>query len=579
MTGQPPEQTGDSAGLSVPLAVATQLMNAFTKAVRAYQLYLPNNPMYSRAIDGVREAFAATWALTDEVTIQINESQFRMEGEVVLEEPGKSGESLPWTFYKDGIRELKFMQGFESQDLPVFLQILQKARTASPEDDDLLTLMWEQEFTYMQYRYVDFAPDAGPSGGVPVESLKSSEPPQKVDSPRDVEGPGGEAAQGEEGPMQSSRPGVVKMDDFDSTLYFLDESEIDYMQTEIRKDYSADLRPGVIASLLDTLEQETDPTVREEIIGILDYILLIMLSTTQFRTAAYLLRETALSSGRATEMLAAHQQRLGDLTDRVSDPTALGQLLQALEDTPLRPPQNELNELFLQLKSGALETVLGWIARTNNNELRLLLENAASRLAASQTAELVRLIASGDDLVSMEAMRRAGALKTPAAVAALGQMIATGEPEMRLAAVNALSEIASPGALQVLERAIEDQDRDIRVSAVKILGTRVHRPSLQRIENAIKGKTVRESNLSEKMAFFEAYGAMCGDAGIPMLDGILNAKGGIGSRTDPELRACAALALGKIGSSKATESLRKAAAEKDVIVRNAVGRALRGSAL
>jgi hypothetical protein len=570
MTGQPPDQTESAGELSVPLAVVTQLMNAFTKAVRAYQLYLPNNPMYARAIDAVREAFAATWAHSDEITIQITEAQFRFEGQVVLEEPGKSGESLPWTFYKDGIRELKFLQGFEKEDLPIFLQILQKARTASPEEDDLLTLMWEQEFAYMQYRYVDFATDTSAAG--PVESLKSSEPPEKIDSPQEVEG-------GEEGPMQSSRPGVVKMDDFDSTLYFLDEREIEYMQTEIRKDYSADLRPGVIASLLDTFEQETDPTVREEIIGILDYVLLIMLSTTQFRTAAYLLRETALSSQRVKDMLAAHQSRLGELTDRVSDPTALSQLLQALEDTPLRPPQNELNELFLQLKSVALETVLGWIARTSNNELRLLLENAASRLAASHTAELVRLIASGDDLVSMEAMRRAGALKTPAAVAALGQMIATGEPEMRLAAVNALSEIASPGAMQVLERAIEDQDRDIRVSAVKILGTRVHRPSLPRIENVIKGKTLRESNLSEKMAFFEAYGAMCGDGGIPMLDGVLNSKGGIGNRTDPELRACAALALGKIGSSKAAESLRKAAGEKDVIVRNAVARALRGSAL
>ncbi len=572
MTGMQPDPAEGSSELSVPLPVVTHLINTFTKAVRAYQLYLPNNPMYTRAIDSVREAFAAAWSHTDEITVQITESQFRMEDEVVLEEPGKSGDSLPWTFYKDGIRELKFSQEFEKEELPLFLQILQKARTASPDDDDLLTLMWEQEFAYLQYRYVDFASDAGAGA---VEGLKSSAPPEKIDSPRVVEAEAG----GEEGATQSSRPGVVKMDDFDSTLYFLDESEIEYMQTEIRKDYSADLRPPVIASLLDTFEQESDPTVREEIIGILDYVLLIMLSTTQFRTAAYLLRETALTTQRVKEMLTAHQQRLGELTDRVSDPTALGQLLQALEDTPLRPPQNELNELFMQLKPVALETVLGWIARTNNNELRLLLENAASRLAASHTAELVRLIASGDDLVSMEAMRRAGALKTPAAVAALGQMIATGEAEMRLAAVNALSEIASPGAMQVLERAIEDADRDIRISAVRILGTRIHRPSLPRIENAIKGKTVRESNLTEKMAFFEAYGAMCGDGGIPMLDGILNSKGGLGNRPDPELRACAALALGKIGSSKAAESLRKASAEKDVIVRNAVGRALRGSAL
>jgi hypothetical protein len=70
---------------------------------------------------------------------------------------------------------------------------------------------------------------------------------------------------------------------------------------------------------------------------------------------------------------------------------------------------------------------------------------------------------------------------------------------------------------------------------------------------------------------------MCGDAGVALLDPILNAKGFMGKKDDPEMRACAAMALGKINSAKAMESLNRAAHEKDVIVRNAVSRAIRGS--
>jgi HEAT repeat protein len=51
----------------------------------------------------------------------------------------------------------------------------------------------------------------------------------------------------------------------------------------------------------------------------------------------------------------------------------------------------------------------------------------------------------------------------------------------------------------------------------------------------------------------------------------------MGKRDDSEFRACAAMALGKINTPKATESLNRAAGEKDVIVRNAVSRAIRGS--
>jgi HEAT repeat protein len=142
--------------------------------------------------------------------------------------------------------------------------------------------------------------------------------------------------------------------------------------------------------------------------------------------------------------------------------------------------------------------------------------------------------------------------------------------------VTALTEIGSAGAMQMLERALVDEDREVRIVAVRALGARNARAATPRIEAAIKGKELREGNLTEKMAFFEAYGLLCGDAGVTLLDGLLNAKGFMGKKDDAEMRACAAMALGKINSAKAMESLNRASGEKDVIVRNAVSRAIRG---
>ena len=42
------------------------------------------------------------------------------------------------------------------------------------------------------------------------------------------------------------------------------------------------------------------------------------------------------------------------------------------------------------------------------------------------------------------------------------------------------------------------------------------------------------------------------------------------------MRACAAIALGKVGTPNAKGALQKALGEKEVIVRSAVGRALKG---
>ena len=100
---------------------------------------------------------------------------------------------------------------------------------------------------------------------------------------------------------------------------------------------------------------------------------------------------------------------------------------------------------------------------------------------------------------------------------------------------------------------------------------------LPRVDAIVKGKAIREADLTEKMAFFEAFGTLSGVGGVEYLDSVLNGKGFLGRREESELRACAAIALGRITSPKATESLRKSSSEKDVVVRNAVNRALRGA--
>jgi HEAT repeat protein len=546
---------------SFPIVYVTDLLKAFVKAVRAHQLYLPNNPMHARSLEAVRESFAALWVHTDEIDLQVVETRLEWEGRVVLDEEERTSDNIAWLLYKDGVRELKMLKGFEQEELGVFFNLLQRVRKATDDDDDLLTLMWEREFVTLQYRYVDLTQDGGPG----VESMERAEQKEKILSP----------AQAEAG-LESTQSSIASMDEFDATLYFLDDHEVEYLQGEIKREFSTDLRPSVIASLLDTFENQKDPTVREEICGLLDYFLLILLSTAQYRNAAYLLREAGVTANRAPEVLETQKNRLMQLGELMSDPKPLGQLLQALEDSPLRAPQHELDELFGILQPRALETILGWIGRSNNPSLKMLLEVAASRLASSNSAELIRLIGSDDEAVVLEAIRRAAALKSPAAVPALGKMLTVGESDMRVAAVTALTEIGSAGAMQMLERALIDEDREVRIVAVRALGARNARAASPRIEAVIKGKELRDSNLTEKMAFFEAYGLLCGDAGVTLLDGLLNAKGFMGKKDDAEMRACAAMALGKINSAKAMDSLNRAAGEKDVIVRNAVSRAIRG---
>jgi hypothetical protein len=538
-----------------------EMLKVLVKAARAHQLYLHNNPAYLRALDYARAAFTPIWEVADELVFDITETELRWHGETVLNEPEKATDNIPWMMYKDGIRELRLLKDFERHELEPLLDILQRSRRVSPEEDDLLTMLWEQEFTYLRYRYIDMSTD-------------QSAPIDKAGFRGGEAGP--QAVQESAPPIDSTVASVVNLDDFDSTLYFLEESEIEYLREEVRKEYAIDMRRNVVAMLLDTFEMQGDGGVREEIAALLDTLMLHILSSGEFQTAALLLRETTLTAERATGITPELKAKLLRIRDRLSDPEVLSQILQSLDEASHLPDQQDLNELFDQLKVSSLATVFSWLTKAQTARLRVLLENAAARLAMANTAELVRLISSTDRDVAREAIRRAGAVRATAAVAALAKLTTDADVQVRLAAVQALGEIGSPGALQFLERTIEDAHRDVRVATARAIATRAHRPALAKIEAVIKGKLARDADLTEKMALFEAYGTLCGDGGIGLLDGMLNSRGLFGKKEDPELRACAAMALGRVGSGAAIATLRRAANEKEVLVRNAVNRALRG---
>ena len=544
-------------------ALVEELLKLFVKAQRAHQLYLQNNPMYQRSIELLRASFAPIWQRTDELALTVTETEIRWCGKPVLVEPTKSSDSLPWVCYKDGVRELKLKPGFENEELPKLLDILQRARKALPEEDDLLTLLWAQDFAALRYRYVDL----GSEPAAAIDETSEEERPKQVD-PQDV------AQEAEEETAESRN--VVNLDDFDSTLYFLDDRELDYLKSEIAKEYASDLRRNVLSMVLDIFEVQTDAEVREEITTILDNLMLHLLSGGQYVAVAFLLRESAEASKRAKEITPAQRERLASLPNRLSNREALTQLLQSLDESPDLPEQRDLDELFTQLRAEALETVFLRLRSLSNAHLRPLLENAAARLASANTGELVRLITAVEPAVAIEAIRRAAGLKTAAAVTPLGKVLSDRPPETRLAAVLALGEIGSPSALQQLERGLTDSERDVRIAAARALTARSYRLALPKITHVVTGRAIKDADLTEKMALFEAYGALSGDGGVAFLDGILNGKGFLGRREDAELRACAAMALGRIGSNQAMASLRQSMGEKDVVVRNAVNRALKG---
>lgn len=553
-------------------------MQVISKGMRATQLYLPNNPVYQRAVDNIRAAFRQIWQSTDDLIFDIGETEISWEDHAVYSQAQRN-ESIAWTLYKDGVRSLTFKPGVEDLEIVRFVGVLHQAKNLQADaPDDLLTLLWAEDFQFVNYTFRELASE----NAVPIERGDAG-------APIGGGGGGGGGEGGERGTVDPStirrqveeeappkREGVVSVDDFDTTLYFLDDKEIEYLHKEVEREYAQDLRRNVLGMLFDLLELQTYGTVRAELISILENFIPYLLGAGDFRSVAFILRESKVILQRARELIPEHRQTLEALPGRLSQPAALSQLLQSLDEATGHPSEEELSELFTELRAEALATLMGWLPRLNNERVRDLVKTSAERLATAHAAEVLKALGSDNPAVQLEMVRLAGRLKLPGAPDGMGPLLESGDRELKLVVVEALTTIGSPNAMRLLEKVIDDADRDVRIAAVKFLGQRGHRNAFPRIEAAVLGTKLKSGDLTEKMAFFEAYGALAGTAGIPALEKILVPKGGLLARKeDPETRACAAMALGKIRAPAARDALQKVAQDKEPLVRNAVSRALR----
>lgn len=538
------------------------LMQVFVKALQATQLYLPNNPIYQQALANLKAGFRPLWEHMDELVLDVTESDFVWEERPVLSQ-GNRSDSVPWLLFKDGVRRITFTPGVENEEITRFLGLLNRARALPPEgDDDVLTLLWEQDFQHIRYGFVDLGmPEAAPLAA-------KAEVPEG--SPQEVR------QRVEEEVGEEARPrGVVSLEDFDATLYFLDDQERAYLQQEVEREYSQDLRSNILAMLFDILELQTYSTVRAEVLSILENFLPYLLAVGDFRAVAYVCREIGVVLRRARDVLPEHRKALEDIPSRLSQPEALGQLLQSLDEAAMHPTEEELGQLFRELQPAALETLLHWLPKLTNQRVKELLTDASQRLAQAHPEGVGRALESEDEGVVLEAVRLAGRLRLTPVVSTLGALFGRAGPAVKVAAVEALAAIGSPGAIQELERAIDDPEKDVRVAAVRVLGQRGARRALPKIEARVNGKALRGADLTEKMAFFEAYGLLAGKDGVNTLAELLLSGGLLKRKEDSETRACAAMALGKINFPEARQVLERAAKDKDPLVRNAVARALK----
>src|SRR4030066_827852 len=130
------------------------LIQTFLQTVKAFRIYEANHPILLKFMERLKKDFDNYFEEFDSFPLLVGERRFFYRGNVVYENQDVK-ESLAFFFFKDGIREIQFFKGLEFREIVDFLHIVRKGDYVNRMEDDLVTLLWEKDFSHISFGTVD----------------------------------------------------------------------------------------------------------------------------------------------------------------------------------------------------------------------------------------------------------------------------------------------------------------------------------------------------------------------------------------------------------------------------------------
>jgi hypothetical protein len=137
------------------------LVVTFIQTLKAFRLYEIDHPILIKFLDRVRKAFNQYFTEFEVFSLQIKERQILHRKKIVYESTDMK-ENLAFLFFRDGIREVRFHKGLDFNETLAFLNLVKKSDLINRLRDDLVTLIWQANFSHIDITTVeDFLESTG----------------------------------------------------------------------------------------------------------------------------------------------------------------------------------------------------------------------------------------------------------------------------------------------------------------------------------------------------------------------------------------------------------------------------------
>jgi HEAT repeat protein len=553
------------------LLLARDLMRSFIKAIKAFRFYPPDNPILKGFKELLPKKFNFFLNKYNSFVFQIGEYDLSFKGKILYENRDVKT-SLAFIFYKDGLRELRFMNGLEEWEIQGLIDIIIRSDYINQLEDDFVTLIWEKDFVHIGYlatdEYLEEMPVLIPEN---VEQFRK----ELVFKP--IAHHVGVDLEDAEG-IDSDKilPKLIEeLHSFVSnrSVYSLTQEEVERLRKEVVEETAPNFVFNVIDTLFEILALEREPEPYQNAVNILNKMLDALLTLGEFQRASDLLKrfyKILKTSGlmdwqieiiRTFILEAGEDQRI----------ERIGKILEQEEGIRLE----DVSGYLTLLQRNSIKPLIKLLGERKKSKTRRVICDALSGIGKNAIELFTPFIDDPRWYLVRNITYILGRTGKEESLPYIQKAFNHEEVRVRREAVQALGLIGGPKAVSLLVKALTNEDARIRSMAAINLGKVGKKAGLVPLLEVIQSKEFQKKEPEEIRVFFDAIGMVGSNESIPVLQQLLERKSWFGRGKMDEIRIGAAQALAMIGTPEAKAILMSGKDSKEESIRDACLQALR----
>jgi hypothetical protein len=523
------------------------LIQTFLQTVKAYRLYESNHPILSKFLDRLRKDFDQYFDELDSFSLQIGEHRLYYRGKVVYESQDVK-ESLAFLFFKDGIRELRFFKGLEFKEIVDFLNIVRKADVVNRLEDDLVTLLWEKDFSHVSFTTVDEFLE-GRSSLVPAteEDLKSrleyrgswEEGFEEIGDERGAEGSNALVVEDLRQAINPS-PGQSLVQ-----ACQLNPDEMETINQEAQQEQQAEYIYLLINNLIEILlHLGEDVDAYENMISYFDRIIESLLEQKKVGMAAAILKnlnDTMESMVLKDKQIFAIRRILENLS-RSHSIELLGKAMKSNGEVE----SDSIHQYLRFLTKQAIDPLCHLLGDLESGKWRKVVCDHLAEVSQTDIQPLSKFLSDQNSFLVCHILYIFGKIGHPTTLKYLGNLVVHEDPKVREETLQVINKFGEKGE-DLIQKFLKDPIPDIRGKASLILAKIAKSEAVKPLTEIILSEDFYKRDYQEKASFFRALGETGSREVIPLLKKIAKKRRWFQKAKWDEMRLCATNTLRMMG--------------------------------